>query len=563
MSIQPALFPIPANSVPGEDLRQAVSEEKRRGAVATRQEVVEFMLDLLGYTPDQPLHRMRLLEPSCGSGQFLLAVVERLLSAWRAGGGADDSELDNAIRAVEMDVSTSEAVRERLSSLLRSANLPELSSQRLVRSWLVNGDFLTHDFAGGFDFIVGNPPYVRQENLPPALLAQYRSSFSTMIGRADLYVPFFERSLSLLKPNGHLSFICADAWTKNDYGRELRKLVAKGFALRAYVDMYGVDAFESEVGAYPSITVIARSTRGPVRTIRAESATARQLGEVLRQLRSPSSNNTTSHPPAGGGPWLLHSNHRLDAIRLIEQTCPSLEQAECKVGIGVATGADQVYVRPFDELAVEESRRLPLAVNKDVVNGILSWTGTGVVNPWDDAGSLVDLEAFPLLAAYLAPHRERLSRRHTARRDTDRLWYKTIDRITPSLTWRPKLLVPDIRGDGDAIAYDPGTLYPHHNLYYITSTAWDLHALQAVLRSGIARLFVEAYAVKIGGGYLRFQAQYLRRIRIPAWSTVSPGSRDLLTEAGQTGTKVEPRVLEDLYNISPGALGFLAKESAR
>ena len=83
------------------------------------------------------------------------------------------------------------------------------------------------------------------------------------------------------------------------------------------------------------------------------------------------------------------------------------------------------------------------------------------------------------------------------------------------LRHEPKLLIPDIKANGDAITYDAGNFYPHHNLYYITSQQWNLRALQALLRSGIAYLFVAAYSVKIGGGYLRFQAQNLKRIRIP------------------------------------------------
>jgi hypothetical protein len=57
-----------------------------RGVVFTRREVVDFILDLAGYTPDKPLHEMRLLEPSFGGGDFLLPAVERLLAAWRIQG---------------------------------------------------------------------------------------------------------------------------------------------------------------------------------------------------------------------------------------------------------------------------------------------------------------------------------------------------------------------------------------------------------------------------------------------------------------------------------------------
>ena len=111
-------------------------------------------------------------------------------------------------------------------------------------------------------------------------------------------------------------------------------------------------------------------------------------------------------------------------------------------------------------------------------------------------------------------------------------WYRTIDRIYPELTFVPKLLIPDIKGEAH-IVYEPGKLYPHHNLYFITSTEWDLHALQAVLLSDVTRTFITLYSTKMRGGYLRFQAQYLRRLRLPMWREVPASLRSELTKAGK------------------------------
>ena len=72
-----------------------------RGAVFTRREVVDFILDLAGYTPNKSLHKQRLLEPSFGGGDFLLPAVERLLAAWRThgDGGSMFEALKDAVRA--------------------------------------------------------------------------------------------------------------------------------------------------------------------------------------------------------------------------------------------------------------------------------------------------------------------------------------------------------------------------------------------------------------------------------------------------------------------------------
>ncbi|MDO9484138.1 MAG: hypothetical protein Q8K34_21340 [Hydrogenophaga sp.] len=94
-----------------------------RGAVNTRPEVVEFMLDLAGYTACQPLHRMRLLEPSFGGGAFVLAAVGRLLRAFKAAGGGAD--LADCIRAVELHRSTFHATRQKIDALLLAHGLAD------------------------------------------------------------------------------------------------------------------------------------------------------------------------------------------------------------------------------------------------------------------------------------------------------------------------------------------------------------------------------------------------------------------------------------------------------
>ncbi|MCT2977625.1 hypothetical protein EFN79_02370 [Propionibacterium freudenreichii] len=535
-------------------------EEKARGAIFTRPAVVDFMLDLIGYTPDKPLHQMRILEPSFGDGRFVLHAVDRLVEAWRQGGGTDPLELRGALLAVELDPETFTPFHRALQRHLVRGGFTSIEAKGLTDSWLRNENFLFSQSLGAFDFIIGNPPYVRQELIPNDLLRTYRSTYPTMVGRADLYIAFMERSLDLLSEGGKLSFICADAWTRNDYGRAIREKIARVYSLTHYVDMYGLDAFEVQVGAYPSITVIVRGASTSTRVAHAQGVDTQSLqalsSDLLAQYPS-SSKVQVLDAVRGSAPWLLSVSPSISVIEQLEARFPTLVEAGCRVGIGVATGADKVYIGALDQLDVEADRKLPLATNKDTPGGVLSWTGKGVINPWREEGGLVNLEDYPRLAAYLGRFRRQLSNRHTAKSDVDRKWYKTIDRITPSLTHEPKLLIPDIKGNGDAIAYDPGTLYPHHNLYFITSQMWDLRALQALLRSGIAHLFVAAYSVKIGGGYLRFQAQNLKRIRVPLWQDIAPVDQVEMRRAGEAGEKLSIALLERIYQLKAGTLAFL------
>jgi hypothetical protein len=75
--------------------------------------------------------------------------------------------------------------------------------------------------------------------------------------------------------------------------------------------------------------------------------------------------------------------------------------ARCKVGIGVATGADKAFIGPFAELDVETDCKLPLVTTGDIKLGTVAWQGQGVINPFSEDGSLVDLATHPRLAGYL------------------------------------------------------------------------------------------------------------------------------------------------------------------
>ncbi|MGC6900435.1 Eco57I restriction-modification methylase domain-containing protein [Pseudomonas aeruginosa] len=528
-----------------------------RGAIFTRTEVVDFILDLAGYTADRPLYEMRLLEPSFGGGDFLLPIIQRLLKAWRGSRVQQPAPeaLSNAIRAVELHHETFRATADAVVALLKQEGIEAATASSLAAKWLKQGDFLLLPLEGHFDFVVGNPPYVRQELIPAPLLVEYRNRYQTMYDRADIYIPFIERSLSVLSDRGHLGFICADRWMKNRYGGPLRSLVAERFHLKVYVDMVGTPAFHSDVIAYPAITIISREAPGATRIAHRPAIDRTTLTTLAGLLHAPTLPKDSgpvrelARVTNGSEPWLLESADQMALIRRLEGAFPLLEEAGCKVGIGVATGADKAFIGDFEALDVEPDRKLPLVTTKDIMTGEVQWRGQGVINPFAESGRLVDLEKYPRLRHYLESRREVIAGRHCAQKAPVN-WYRTIDRITPALTARPKLLIPDIKGQAH-IVFEDGKLYPHHNLYYVTSDDWDLRALQAVLLSAVTRLFVATYSTKMRGGFLRFQAQYLRRIRIPHWADVPEPLRCELTEAAvRRDVQACNRAVFTLYGLS-------------
>jgi len=541
-----------------------------RGAVFTRREVVEFILDLVGYVEGQPLHSLRVLEPSFGGGDFLLPVIRRLVKAWKRERRPTDSavsSLRDCIYAVELHRQTFVETHARVVSLLADEGLDDAEAELLADAWLHQDDFLLHRIDEEFDFVVGNPPYVRQELIPAPLLAEYRRRFTTVFDRADLYIPFFERSLRLLNESGKLGFICADRWMKNRYGGPLRELVADHFSLTHYVDMVDTDAFHSEVSTYPAITVVSAERNLQTRVAyrpKIESAALNRLAKDMGAKSVAKSADVKQLPQiaVGADPWLLDATPELILLRRLEQEFPTLEEAGCKVGIGVATGADRVFIAPHASLDVEDERKLALATTADIKGGEVQWQGNAVLNPFAADGKLVDLAHYPKFARYLEENREAIAGRHCAKKSPSR-WYRTIDRIWPALATQPKLLIPDIKGEAH-IVYEEGKLYPHHNLYYITSAEWNLRALQAVLLSFVSKLFVSAYSTKMRGGYLRFQAQYLRRIRIPRWDSVSQTMREKLQAAAKSrDVNACNAFVAELYGLSSSELSSVPQEDAR
>jgi hypothetical protein len=224
-------------------------------------------------------------------------------------------------------------------------------------------------------------------------------------------------------------------------------------------------------------------------------------------------------------------------LTALRKDYPLLEESggRTRVGIGVATGADDVYVLPEQSSSIEASRQIPLIMAGDIDVAESHWSGRYLINPFADTddGSLVDLTRYPGLAGHLDAHSARLRGRHVAK-SRPASWFRTIDRIWPALRSTPKLVIPDIQRGG-VIGVDNGEYYPHHNVYWITSDAWDLRALQALLRSTQVLLQVRAFSVQMRGGSIRYQAQTLRRLRIPALSSLSASVIDeLISVAGRS-----------------------------
>lgn len=473
------------------------------GDVFTSPRVVSFMLDLIGYTSDKDLSAYKVLEPSFGYGDFLIEIQNRLIQSAKNFNFDASEIMSKNIYGCEID----NTKYDKCICTLR------LAMPNFVPLNLKTEDFLFSLWDTQFDFIIGNPPYIRYENIPIEVRNLYKNKFYTFHYRSDLYVLFYEHCLRNLSVNGRHCFICSNRWLKNEYGKKLRALISSSYNLEYIIDVEKLDAFRESVLAYPSITLIS-NTRGGKNV---KIAQIKDLSELDKPI--PTIQKT------------LESLENWDDLFLpdkVEQLS-SIEQQGFRIGIGVATGADKIFISNDLENHVEKELLMPLVNAKDLTGNEFIWKGSYILNPYELNGSLINLDKYPRAKHYLGQFKSILSQRHIVK--NGRIWYSLIDKIKPELINLPKILLPDISGN-NIIFIDKGAFYPAHNIYYITGQSIEeLELLAAILMSRFVRTQIENISNKMNGGLPRWQSQSIKRIKIPIILNIPTKFKNRLIDA--------------------------------
>lgn len=471
----------------------------QHGDVFTKPEIVGCMLNEVGYVPSRDLSKTSIMEPSCGEGEFIIEILTRLKASSEQYGFDFNEAFHCCVFASDIDERKVKVCIERIAT--RFPELSDIENNVVAEDYLLSSHCLV-------DIIVGNPPYIRYEEIPADKLEQYKQ-FPTFYYRADIYVPFFEKSLSQLKPNGKHCFICSNRWMRNQYGKLLRKLIARYYNIEKIINMESADAFQEEVLAYPAITVISNQKHSK-HLLYAEIADVSELTNL---------HYTTLASPKGED-WSMVFNAEHKDLSFIEDQ-------DFKIGIGVATGADGIFVSRELKGKVEDELLLPAINAKDLSGDKMVWSGRYFLNPYDKNGQLIHLDRYPKAKAYLEEHKEKLSSRHKAQKNPSR-WYGTIDAVSPTLKSQPKILLPDISGN-TYVFVDEGSYYPQHNIYYITGRKTrELRILAAILMSDFVRQQLDNLTNHMNGGYARWQSQYLRKLHVPTVAAIPTEMADKL-----------------------------------
>jgi hypothetical protein len=490
------------------NLYQDLSESARKtyALLQTPEFVEEFILKRtldeaikeFGLEPNPPYghpelpHRLRVIDPACGSGHFLLGAFHHLLEAWKAEHPGADSRIlvANALQSVHgadknpfavaiarfrvmlaaMNVADVKRLDERVDfplyiavgdSLLHGSGAPgiqgELEDQGKTFTYRIEdvNDFFKPPVeilcSGTYHVVVGNPPYITVKD--PAENQNYRA-YPSCYGVYALSVPFAERMFQLAIPSradrlgaGYVGQITANSFMKREFGKRLIQEYFPKVDLTHVIDTSG--AYIPGHGT-PTVILLGRrrmarlsATVRTVMGVRGEPSepSKPEEGSVWRaieaQVDHPGSESEwvsvadLPHAQFDKFPWSLSGGGAKDLIALIERKTTRLEQAISKpVGRGFRVGADDAYLRPL-RWAASSTELKPLLVGEVVRN----WTAEpndAILFPYSTEADLFQLQR------KLWPWRHLLAERATFQgnmADADLQWWDYMQFTASAYAW--------------------------------------------------------------------------------------------------------------------------------
>ena len=206
------------------------------------------------------------------------------------------------------------------------------------------------EWEGGFDAVIGNPPYVRIQGFPATQITYFSRRYQSASGNFDLYIPFLERGVQLLRTGGLLGMITPNKFFRTDYGERLRGLLSSERAVRQIVD-FGAN----QVFAATTYTCLIFLQRGGVERFEIAQVMANResLWEAKFQSRAPAA--------LGSKPWTFEDEATARLLAKLELDTVRLLDLPADMSRGSSTGDDEVFVIERNSVPLEsEALRVPL-----------------------------------------------------------------------------------------------------------------------------------------------------------------------------------------------------------
>lgn len=372
---------------------------------------------------------------------------------------------------------------------------------------------------GGFDVVIGNPPYVRVQNLDYATIDFLKANYITALKRIDLSLCFIEKSKDLMNDNGITSFITSNQFLTTEYGQAMRKFLLEKYYLKECVDFGDLPIFEDAL-TYVSIFSFTKELQTTFKYYNVDDIKVAESGQYespqVIELQRLSDDN-----------WNLskyNQQHIFDKINLDSDKLGSIGHAHA----GLFTGLDSVLMLTEEEIkkyGFEEELILPVIRAENCNRYFCNKTEKYVIYPYKyENGKTIVLneqelsESYPRVYDYLLSHKEELGQRKDSRKMmADRPDWYTLTRFgQKNIFERQKIVSPgEVKNHKFCIDYSKSG-FSCARVFAITidNEKYDLSYVLCVLNSSLIKAFLQSYSSLKAGGYYSYSSNILNRIPI-------------------------------------------------
>ncbi len=376
----------------------------------------------------------------------------------------------------------------------------------------------------GFDAVIGNPPYVRQE-LITSLKDYLQREFTAYHGRADIYAYFVEQALSLVRDEGRLSYILSHKFTKVKSGKGLRELIG-GHQIEEFIDFQDLPVFGPEISAYPAIMILSKSMpTEPFKYTEIDDLDFTSLPDRIEQTKKLVDQSYLSDDE-----WTFLGQKERELKERVAEIGEPVGEVIGDPLVGVKTGLNDVLIIDEDKIIdlfgnTEETELFrPVIFGKEIKRFRPPNPQSYIMYPYvetDEGVKVADLDNYEVTANYLEQHKEELVDRAIIKDKYPKgemEWYelqqlnKNVDQseekiVYPDISRRAHYTI-DTRG---GVVDMTGFILQSSDRYYL-----------GLLNSSLLEWILAVECAKARGGYLRPKAQYVESLPI---KEISPSER--------------------------------------
>jgi len=419
----------------------------------------------------------------------------------------------------------------------------------------------------GFDIVIGNPPYVRQEQikeLKPILQKQ----FSCYTGVADLFVYFFERGYQLLNTGGVLSYICSNKYFRSGYGEKLRDFLGKNTTIQQLVDFGDTDIFTAI--AYPSIILFSKGKASKESKLKALSW---QQTEVLNDFPNVFDTQHFLMPQSvlKADGWRLENTQVLNLLAKLRNAGKPLgKYVNGKFYRGITTGFNEAFVierDTKDKLIAEHPSSAevikPLLRGRDVKKWCVDYQNLYLI--FTKRG--IDIKKYPAIKKHLGQYKNRLTAGvEGGRKVGSYQWYEIQDNVAYWQEFEQPKIILGIFMDKATFAFDKNGFFANNALHIIAGAD---EYVTAILNSSVGWWYLKGICTDLQNGYLQAYKDKLEQIPIPTATEAEQKAIETLVQKcleakGQNVTQWEQeidQIVARLYGLSDEEMEIIQSQN--